>query len=119
MASLQVEVEHRARRAVADALGPLLAIDRRSDDSEDAHNEAEEERLRFHSVTMMLFAYRRLSDADLQEMTRFAASPPGVRFTQLYGRCVRAALTAAERRASLAMQPLATPGGRASAGYAR
>jgi hypothetical protein len=104
MAALQVEVEHRARRAVADALRPLLAPDQRSDEPADERSEAEEERMRFLSVTMMLFAYRRLSDVDLQEMTRFATSPPGARFTQLYGRCVRAALDAAERRAILAVR---------------
>jgi hypothetical protein len=101
MATLQVEVEHRTRRAVADALRPLLAPDQRTEEVADERSEGEEERMRFHSVTMMLFAYRRLSEGDLQEMARFAASPSGVRFTQLYGRCVRAALTAAEQRAAL------------------
>ncbi len=107
-AALQIEVQRTVRRAVADAIQPLTARGRRAtiESAAEARRDTDEDHVRFYNVTMMLFAYRALPDADLQEMVRIARSPAGVRFNEAYQGCIRAALTAAERRAALEVRPL-------------
>jgi Uncharacterized protein conserved in bacteria (DUF2059) len=106
-AAFQVEVQRGVRQAVADALRPLLPPGARAGEVDEDRLDAHEEQMRFYSVSMMLFGYRDLSEAELDQIVRFAGSPVGSRFRQLSQECVRAALTAAQQRAEAAIRPLA------------
>jgi hypothetical protein len=111
MAKFQTEVTHAVRDAVQRVLAPLTVRGRRGAvEEDDGRIGAEEEDARFFYVTMMLFAYRTLSDEELDEAAHFAASPLGTRFTALTRESVRAALRAAEQDAMAALRA-PSPGG--------
>jgi hypothetical protein len=106
-AAFQVEVQRGVRQAVAAALRPLLPAGGPGGEVDEDRIDEHEEQMRFYSVSMILFGYRDLSEAELEQMVRFAASPAGTRFRHLSQECVRAALTAAQQRAEAAVRALA------------
>jgi len=114
-AGFEIEMRRAVHHAVNDVLRPLMTRGRHALEEPDTHasRAAEDESVRFQSVTMLLFAYRSLSREDLEELVRIARSPGRARFLEVQRDCIRAALAAAERRASREVRPQAA-GQRAS-----
>lgn len=106
----ELEMRRAVRRAVNGALRPLMVpehtVPPEPNDTQEAGAE-EVERLRFRRVTMLLFAYRTMPLGDLEDLVRLARTPGRARFVEVYHDCIRTALVAAERGASLEARPLA------------
>lgn len=107
-AEFQVEMERAVRQALRQALSPLLASGRGADGQgvEEAGRD-ETERMRVELLTVVMFAYRTLTDAELEAYARFEASPAGLWASGVFRECLREALRAAEQRATLAIKMLA------------
>ncbi|MGH7389804.1 MAG: hypothetical protein ACREM3_10145 [Candidatus Rokuibacteriota bacterium] len=108
--AFQAEVGRVVRRVVHAVARTLAGRGGRAaggDDDEEMRRDAAEDRARFHLVTLMLFAYRDLSNADLEELVRIEGSPGTARFVDVSRECARTALTAAEGRAAQAARTLA------------
>jgi hypothetical protein len=107
----QLELAGAARASVARVLAPLQASTGRVPGVEDTDDTRPrgEDGARFHAVTLMLFAYRNLTDGELDEYVRFSESPAGRRSLTIYEESLREAVRVAEQRAAAALQLQASP----------
>jgi hypothetical protein len=105
VAQFQVEMPRAVRASMARVLSPLkTSTGRFRNGEEDDTRPRNEEWARFYAVTMMLFAYRSLTDEELAEDAQFSESPLGVRWLKIYEESLREALRIAEQRAAAALR---------------
>jgi len=110
----QLQVQRAVTGAIATVLEPLTGRARpAAPGAGDGNAAAEDDAMRFYGVTMILFAYGALSDAELEEVIRVTGSPDGARFTEVYQDCVRAAIAAGRERAAIEIRRLAAAARRA------
>jgi len=105
-AEFQVEMERAVRQALGRALSPLLPREHGSEDVGPAALD-EKERMRIEVLTMALFAYRSLSEAELEAYARFEGSPAGLWASGVLRASLKETIRVAERRASVAVKMLA------------
>ncbi len=102
VAALNAEARTAVERGVAGAAAPLLLESRRPDEPGlDAWMERIESTA-FEAVTGILFAYRELEDAALEEMVRFREGPAGRWTSEVYRDALLGAIRAGEARAAAA-----------------
>lgn len=119
VAEFQVQMARAVRGSLARVLAPLKTSPGRGREDADDARPRSEEWARFHAVTMMLFAYRSLTEEELAEYARFSESAVGARSLKIYEESLGEALRAAEQRAAAALKGLSSPTARAAGTAAR